>query len=125
MGWDEAAGTPLKVDTERRAEAVVLRAVGEVDSYTAAVLHEHLAAAFTDAATGRLPVVLDLSEVTIFASSGLSVLIEYHQLGSDRGTPLRLVSPSGSVLRALRATTLNEFLELYFSLPEAISAGRR
>ncbi|MFI6096405.1 STAS domain-containing protein [Lentzea sp. NPDC051213] len=123
MSSDEGMAA-LKVETEHRAEAVLLRAAGEVDSYTAPVLRESLAAAFTAAATAGLPVVLDLSEVAFFASSGLSVLIEYHQLGGDQDISLRLVSPSGSVLRALRATTLNEVLDLYYSLPEAIS-GRR
>lgn len=108
---DEA---PLAVDTERRDEAVVLRAAGEVDSYTAAELRASLDEAF--AAAGELPVVLDLSGVTFFASSGLSVLVEYHV----RGMPLRLVSPSGSVLRALRATTLHEELDLYLNLADAL-----
>jgi anti-sigma B factor antagonist len=106
----------LKVDSERLDTAVVVRAEGEVDSYNAELLREKLSEAFT----ARLPVVLDLSRVAFFASAGLSVLVEYHRLGEDRGTPLRLVSPAGSVLRALRATTLNETLELYLSLPEAL-----
>ncbi|TWP53641.1 STAS domain-containing protein [Lentzea tibetensis] len=119
---DDGVGAPLRVDTERREDAVVVRGAGEVDSYTAPLLRDRLAAAFTDAKSGGLPVVLDLSGVAFFASSGLSVLVEYHLLGVDRGTPLRLVAPAGSVLRALRATTLNELLELYFSLPEALAA---
>ncbi|WP_329792915.1 STAS domain-containing protein [Lentzea sp. DG1S-22] len=108
--------TPLKVDVEQLPSAVVLRAEGEVDSYTADQLREKLAEAFG----AKLPVVLDVSEVEFFASAGLSVLVEYHLLGEDRGIPLRLVSPRGSVLRALRATTLNETLELYLSLDEAL-----
>ncbi|NKE57067.1 STAS domain-containing protein [Lentzea sp. PSKA42] len=119
---DEGAGVPLKVDAERREDAVVLRAAGEVDSYSAGALRDSLASAFTDAADAGLPVVLDLSGVAFFASSGLSVLVEYHLLGDERGTPLRLVSPSGSVLRALRATMLHQELELYFSLADALAA---
>ncbi|MDX8035304.1 STAS domain-containing protein [Lentzea sp. BCCO 10_0856] len=116
---DEGTAPPLKVDTEQLDAAVVLRAEGEVDSYTADLLRDKLSTAFS----AGLPVVLDLSAVAFFASAGLSVLVEYHQLGEERDTPLRLVTPAGSVLRALRATTLNETLELYFSLPEAL-AGR-
>lgn len=111
--------TPFKVDSEKRDTVVVLRAEGEVDSYTADLLRDKLSAAFR----AGLPVVLDLSRVEFFASSGLSVLVEYHLLGEDRDIPLRLVSPRGSVLRALRATTLNETLELYLSLDEALAAG--
>ncbi|TWP53664.1 STAS domain-containing protein [Lentzea tibetensis] len=120
---DEGVVVPLRVDTERREDAVVLRAAGDVDSYTAPLLRDRLAAAFTDAKSGGLPVVLDLSGVDLFASSGLSVLVDYHVLGVDRGTPLRLVAPAGSVLRALRATTLNEVLELYFNLAEALATS--
>ena len=116
---DEGTAPPLKVDSEKLDAAVVLRAEGEVDSYSADLLRDKLSTAFS----AGLPVVLDLSGVAFFASAGLSVLVEYHLLGEERGTPLRLVTPAGSVLRALRATTLNETLELYFSLPEAL-AGR-
>jgi len=121
----QGGAVPLKVDTEQHENAVVLKAVGEVDSYTADTLRGSLASAFTSAAEAGLPVVLDLSGVAFFASSGLSVLVEYHLIGSERGTPLRLVSPSGSVLRALRATMLHEELELYFSQAEALAARSR
>lgn len=117
---DEHATAPLDVETERQPNAVVLRAVGEVDSYTAEELREKLSAAFEEA-SGR-PVVLDLSGVTFFSSSGLAVLVEFHLKGDERGVPLRLVTPSGSVLRALRATMLHNELELYFSLGEALAA---
>jgi anti-sigma B factor antagonist len=109
----------LKVESERLSNAVVLRAEGEVDSYTADLLRDKLSEAFG----AGLPVVLDLSDVEFFASVGLSVLVDFHQRGEDRGTPLRLVSPRGSVLRALKATTLNETLELYLDLDSALRAG--
>jgi anti-sigma B factor antagonist len=108
----------LKVESEEVAGAVVLRAEGEVDSYTAEMLRDKLSEAFA----GGVPVVLDLSGVEFFASVGLSVLVEYHQRGEERGTPLRLVSPRGSVLRALKATLLNETLDLYLDLDTALRA---
>ncbi|MDX8140621.1 STAS domain-containing protein [Lentzea sp. BCCO 10_0061] len=106
----------LKVESERLPNAVVLRAEGEVDSYTADLLRAKLSEAF---GVG-LPVVLDLSHVEFFASIGLSALVEFHQRGEDSGIPLRLVSPRGSVLRALKATTLNETLDLYLDLDAAL-----
>ena len=106
----------LKVESEQLPDAVVLRAEGEVDSYTADLLRDKLSEAFG----AGLPVVLDLSDVEFFASVGLSVLVEFHLRGEDRGTPLRLVSPRGSVLRALKATTLNQTLELYLDLDAAL-----
>ncbi|SFQ96138.1 anti-anti-sigma factor [Lentzea waywayandensis] len=106
----------LKVESEQRSNAVVLRAEGEVDSYTADLLRDKLSEAFG----AGLPVVLDLSDVEFFASVGLSVLVEFHLRGEDSGIPLRLVSPRGSVLRALKATTLNQTLELYLDLDAAL-----
>lgn len=106
----------LKVESEQLPNAVVLRAEGEVDTYTADLLRSKLSEAFGFG----LPVVLDLSDVEFFASIGLSVLVEFHQRGEDSGVPLRLVSPRGSVLRALKATTLNETLDLYLDLDAAL-----
>jgi anti-sigma B factor antagonist len=114
--------TPLKAKTELRENAVVLQVTGEVDSYTAPLLHEHLDEAFTEAADRRLAVVLDMTDISFLASSGLSVLVEYHLRGDEQGTPLRVVAPAGSVLRALRATTLNEMIQLYDTVPEALAA---
>ncbi|MFD9697466.1 STAS domain-containing protein [Lentzea sp. NPDC059081] len=110
------------MDTELdvRENAVVLEVTGEVDSYTAPLLQEHLDQAFAQAAEGRLAVVLDMTGVSFLASSGLSLLVEYHLRGEDRGTPLRVVAPGGSPLRALRATTLNELIQLYPGVRQAL-----
>ncbi|MFD4676118.1 STAS domain-containing protein [Lentzea sp. NPDC058450] len=108
----------LTVESEKLADVVVLRAEGEVDSYTAELLRDKLSEAYG----AGVPIVLDLSGVEFFASIGLSVLVEYHQRGEERGTALRLVSPRGSVLRALKATTLNETLDLYVDLDAALRA---
>jgi anti-sigma B factor antagonist len=110
------------METERRDDAVVLRVTGEVDSYTAPLLHDRLAEVFAAAGRGGV-VVLDMTDVSFLASSGLSVLVEYHTRGADEGTPLRVVAPAGSVLRALRATTLNEMLELHATVSQALAAG--
>lgn len=113
---------PLEMETEQRDGAVVLRVTGEVDSYTAPLLHDRLAEVFTEASGRGNVVVLDMTHVSFLASSGLSVLVEYHTRGADEGRPLRVVAPAGSVLRALRATTLNEMLELYATVSQALSA---
>lgn len=113
----------MEATSELRENAVVLQVTGEVDSYTAPLLHDHLDKAFAKAAEGRLAVVLDLTDIAFLASSGLSVLVEYHLRGDDLGIPLRVVTPAGSALRALRATTLNETIQVYRTVREAL-AGR-
>lgn len=112
---------PLRAEHERRGDVVVIRVSGEIDPVTAPVLRERLSAAFTDAASGKGAVVVDLTAVDFVTSIGLSLLVEYHLLGDRQGTPLRVVAPARNMLRALRATTLDQLLELYPSLPQALA----
>ncbi|PRY39576.1 STAS domain-containing protein [Umezawaea tangerina] len=112
---------PLRVEREVRGDAVVVSAAGQVDSHTAAGLGEQLAAAYGDAAGAAGPVVVDLTGVDFLASVGLSLLVEYHLLGVRRSRPLRVVAPARNPLRALRATMLDQTLELYRTVPEALS----
>ena len=120
---DERRGEPtesVRAEREAQGNAVVVRVSGQVDSHTAPDLGEQLAAAFADAAG---PVVVDLTAVDFLASVGLSLLVQYHQVGVRQGTPLRVVAPARNPLRALRATMLDQTLELYPSVPEALAAA--
>ncbi|MFD1147306.1 STAS domain-containing protein [Saccharothrix hoggarensis] len=114
---------PLRTRRERLGDAIVVHVAGELDSTTEPVLRGELAPAFADAAAnGRVPVVVDLTAVDFVASVGMALLVEYHHVGDRQGTPLRVVAPAGSPLRALRAAMLNHLLRLYPSLPEARAA---
>lgn len=110
---------PLRVGRAVRGDTVVVSATGQVDSHTADDLGEQLAGAYAEEAGG--PVVVDLTGVDFLASIGLSLLVEYHLLGVRRGRPLRVVAPARNPLRALRATMLDQTLELYRSVPEALA----
>jgi anti-sigma B factor antagonist len=110
----------LRVEWESRDGAVVVSAVGDVDSETAASFRAGLAAAFTEA-EGGVPVVVDLTGVRFFASVGMALLVEHHRLGEDRGTPQRVVASAGSPLRALRAARLDQALDLYPDLAAALA----
>lgn len=113
---------PLRVERETRNDAVVVSATGQVDSHTAPDLREELAAAFAETAGTRRPVLVDLAGVDFLASIGLSLLVEYHLLGARQGTPLRVVAPARNPLRALRATMLDQTLDLYRTMSEALAA---
>ncbi|MGM1059240.1 STAS domain-containing protein [Saccharothrix sp. Mg75] len=112
----------LRVSRERRDDAVVVHVSGEVDSTTVALLREHSTAALAEAATAAVPVVVDLTDVGFCASIGMALLVEHHQLGERRHTPLRVVAPARSPLRALRAARLDHVLDLYPDLPAALAA---
>lgn len=112
----------VRVEREPRDDVIVVRVSGQVDSSTAPEFGEWLASAFTDAARARVPVVVDLTAVDFLASVGLSLLVQYHQVGVGQGTPLRVVAPARNPLRALRATMLDQTLHLYPTVPEAVAA---
>lgn len=113
---------PVRVEREPHEGAFVVRVSGQVDSSTAPDFGEQLAVAFAEAVGGRVPIVVDLTEVDFLASVGLSLLVQYHLLGNRQGTPLRVVAPARNPLRALRATMLDQTLQLYRTVPEAVAA---
>lgn len=110
----------LRVERQHRDDAVVVSAHGEVDGTNVSLLRDEVAAAFAEARA--VPVVVDLTDVGFFSSIGMALLVEHHRLGEDRSTPLRVVAPARSPLRALRAARLDQVLDLYPDLPTALAA---
>ncbi|WP_199442171.1 STAS domain-containing protein [Umezawaea beigongshangensis] len=100
----------VRVDRSRAVPVVVV--VGDVDALTAPLLHRHLA----DAA--HHPLVVDLSGVTFFSSSGVNCFL----VAGASGTRLRLVC-SDRVSRILELVGLSESLERYDSLSSAVRAA--
>lgn len=105
------------VDVVSIGSAVVVVATGEVDIATAPHLHEAIEHARAQYA-GDL--VIDLSRVEFFDSTGVNVLLT---AAKTSATPLRLV-PSYPVRRPLEATGLTTVFELYDSLDDATAAGQ-
>ncbi|MFT7837924.1 STAS domain-containing protein [Saccharothrix sp. BKS2] len=110
----------LRVRREHRDGAVVVEVRGEVDGTNITLVRDELTAAFREAGSG--PVVIDLTGVGFFASIGMALLVEHQRLGEVRGTPLRVVAPARSPLRALRAARLDQVLDLYPDLTAALGA---
>ncbi len=75
---------------------------GEIDAHTAPTFAERLGAVVT----GRL--VVDMSAVTFMDSSGLRVLVEFHQRNADGGPTLIIARPSRPIVRLLELTGLDE-----------------
>ncbi|PRY40781.1 anti-sigma factor antagonist [Umezawaea tangerina] len=65
------------------------------------------------------PLVLDLTRVTFFGSTGLSMLLELRTACRDRGVPFRLVADSKTVLRPLELTDLLREFVIARDLDEA------
>ena len=67
-------------------------------------------------------VVVDLSAVTFFGSSGLQMLAEARAHAAAIAVPLRLVASSRRVLRPLEITGMTTVFPVYASVAEAVSA---
>jgi anti-sigma B factor antagonist len=111
----------LTVEHEAGADAVVVRAKGDVDSSTVDELIRHLSAALQLAATHptRL-VVVDLQPVTFFGSAGLNAVLDCHEQGQVTGTSVRLVADHGPVLQPIEVTELDRILDIYPTFTDAL-----
>lgn len=98
---------------------LVLRVVGEVDMENAAALQQ----AITDGIeqTRGKPCVLDLTSVTFLGSAGLHALVQATRHAEEREEPLRIVVDSNRpVIRPIQVTGLDDVLNLYHSVDEAL-----
>lgn len=127
-GWiaDTARSGPplLQLATERHAaaDAVVVRAAGEIDYDSAPALRAALddsVAASPDAVL----VVIDLSAVAFVDSQGLAELIRAHQRITATGRHVRLAGATGSVLALLTVTATGDLLGHRATLSDALGDG--
>jgi anti-sigma B factor antagonist len=93
-----------RLDLSKDVDGVLVLA-GEIDSYTAPELSEHLGA--------DPPIeVVDVAGVTFIDSSGLRVLVEAHQARAAAGSRLLLRAPSAAVQRLLEISGLAGHLDI-------------
>jgi anti-sigma B factor antagonist len=88
---------------------VTVRLSGEVDLATSPALREAVMEALgTPAST----VCLDLTSVSFLDSTGLGVLVAMQRRAKGEGGSVRLVGPTGMVLRALQITGVDQLLDI-------------
>lgn len=112
----DVVDSPLQVTRERRGDAEVVAVAGEIDMATVEQLRSAVRAAHE---AGPRLLVVDLTGVGFLASTGLSALVEAHEL---RGKSLRVVADNRAVLRALGLVALDRLLVVHPTLDEALSA---
>jgi anti-anti-sigma factor len=111
----------LAVDSEVRAEAVLVHVKGEIDSSTAGELRSQLESVLQQAGghESRL-LIVDLQGVTYFGSAGLNAVLDCHKQGLRAGISVRLVADNDLVVRPIEVTNLDSLLDLYPSFPDAL-----
>ena len=77
---------------------------------------------FSALANSPFGVAVDLSEVTFIASMGIRTLMLCARTLAAGGRRLALVSPQPNVEKALRATGVDEVMEIFTSLDSAAEA---
>jgi anti-anti-sigma factor len=114
----------LHVQREVHGLAIVVRAAGDLDQDTVPALRLELRTALA-MATPPFPVVVDLSEITFFGSAGLNELLKHQRRAREARIPLRIAAAHRAVLRTITASGLDEALELYPDVEQALHAARR
>ena len=109
----------LEISTRQYGRYAVVTLRGELDLAGASGLRDRLRTA-CDESDGR--VVLDLGELTFMDSTGLSILVEYHDRTRAAGGRLVLVAPRTAVVRVLDITGLDERLMICDRLDEVAAA---
>lgn len=91
---------------ERRGDAVVVRAVGEIDLSNAQSIRDELAAA---ARPGR-GLVLNLTGLSYLDSAGIAMIDLLHRALVQEGLDFRIVAPPGVVVH--RVLTLSSMVDI-------------
>jgi anti-anti-sigma factor len=99
-------------------EAVVLTAVGDIDYSSHHVLR---AAASTALGRPRLRLVVDVGDVRICDSTGLSLFVDLHRQTTARGGWLRLARPRPLLTKTLAITNLERVLSTYETVEAALA----
>jgi anti-sigma B factor antagonist len=100
-------------------DCAVLRAVGEVDVYTAPMLRERIREL---AAGGTVHLIVDLGQVGFLDSTGLGVLVGGLKRLREDGGSLALVVSTSRILRIFQITGLSKALAAWPTVKEAVTA---
>ena len=103
-------------DDDDPARPVVMHVAGEVDALTSATLRRELT---LHMGSHRPDLIVDLSRVTFFDSTGLSVLVRGVRQVRERGGRMELVVDQGRVVDLLRLTALAEMFRIHRTVEDA------
>ncbi|WP_367131843.1 STAS domain-containing protein [Saccharothrix sp. HUAS TT1] len=115
-----AADLPTpELTTETRGDVTIVRATGDIDMSNSDELRD-ACADLLDAEVAVL--VIDLSQVTFFASSGIAALGHIRTHNASR-RPVHVVA-GRSVRRSLEVTAMDKLLPLHDTVDEALAAAQ-
>ncbi len=105
------------VETEKVAEALVIRLAGQIDDLQADAVGARLDEVLE---AGHIRIVFDLGEVLFMGSSGLGQIMRAYKAVKMKGGCVRIVNPQPLIAEVLGVTKLDRLLKVYPSLEEAL-----
>jgi anti-sigma B factor antagonist len=108
----------VEFSTDLTGDTAVVHAAGEVDMSNAQELLNAIQGACEEISEPT-PLVVDLTGITFFGSSGINVLLLANHRCEAQRTPLRVVATSRAVLLTLRICGLGGVLDIRDSLANA------
>ncbi|RDH79653.1 anti-sigma factor antagonist [Mycolicibacterium moriokaense] len=112
----------LEVKQDVGDAAVIVTAVGEIDSGTVATLSTQLDSALGAAADHPAKLlVLELGEVTYFGSAGLNAVLGCYERGLSDGICVRLVATNAEVIMPIEVTKLDNVLRPFPTVADALA----
>jgi anti-sigma B factor antagonist len=113
---------PFAVTRRDEGEAVVLTVSGALDTITAPSLATHLDVVLT---SGPAVLIVDLAGVDFLSSAGINLLVETHHLTARTATMLRVAADGPATSRPMRTIGIDQIVDLYPTVTEAIRGRRR
>lgn len=98
--------------------AVVVQLRGEVDLATALTFRDTL----EGAAKREKPILLDMTNLEYFDTSGARVIEPFHRYMQGRAWQVAIISPPPTVRRGLQLMGVDQQIRIFESLDEALAA---
>lgn len=108
----------MTVDITTRDGTAVAHLSGEVDLERSPGVRR----ALLDALGRRVPLVVDLSQVSYIDSSGIASLVEAYQTARKQSTPFILCAVSAAALRVMQLARLDKVFDIRPTLDDALAA---
>lgn len=115
-----SANDPITTSVAHRDGIAVVTVGGEIDSFTAPALEAAIAEAL---AVDPTALIIELSTVTFLASAGLQILAATHDKVS-KSAHFTVVAKGPATSRPIQLTGLDETLDIYPTLDDALTAVR-
>ena len=109
----------MQIDQTTHESVVVLTLTGDLDSFSANYLKEHLGRLFSE---GKYEIVVDLTHVDFVDSAGLGQLVSALKLCVHHQGNLMLVGANESITDLLHITKLDTVFRIHDSVDDAVAS---